>query len=480
MILTQKFAAKSTKINKPLQHFLLGKELPLEELPFPKEIIDSHIRAGWITLRQGIKDHHGRVTAALAGRQEWFCRRCGNTGQSGFGVCSCARCGRSCVYCRHCLPMGVIRSCTRLASWSGPEPEQLNSRLQNGKPLCVWNGTLSPEQADAAVRLDQAVTSGASFLTWAVTGAGKTELLFPAIEHALGRGERVTLAAPRIDVVRELYPRMKAAFPDVPVSALYGGSEHQVPGAPLVLSTAHQLIRYYRYFDKIFIDEVDAFPFHFDPMLDFAVRKAGKPGAPIGYLSATPPNDLKYAFESGRLAGAKIARRYHGHPLPVPRFHWTGNWSRSVRKAHLPHSFLSWLQEKSAEKKQLFCFVPSVALCHELTGLLQKADLFPAAGVHAQDPDRHDKVTAFREGKLRLLVTTTILERGVTVPGVDIAVFGADDPVFDERALVQISGRAGRAADQPDGDIVFFHNGKTLEMIRAVRHIEKMNREGGF
>ncbi|WP_010631870.1 DEAD/DEAH box helicase [Sporolactobacillus vineae] len=479
MLFTQEFSAKRT-INPTLQSFLFGKELPLEELPFPPEIINSHIRAGWISLRPGIEARDEGLITALTGRKSWICRRCGNTRENGFGTCTCAHCGKACVYCRHCLPMGVIRSCTRLASWSGPEPEQPHSYLESGKPLCVWNGRLSPEQEQAAIRLDQALNAGDSFLVWAVTGAGKTELLFPAIGHALRRGESVTIAAPRIDVVRELYPRIRAAFPDVPVSALYGGSEHLVPGAPLVLATAHQLIRYYHCFDKIFIDEVDAFPFHFDPMLDFAVRKAGKPGAPIGYLSATPPHDLKYAYESGRLAGTKIARRYHGHPLPVPRCQWAGNWAHAVRKSRLPRSFFAWLQKKSEEQKQLFCFVPSVALCLKLTGLIQKAGLSPSAGVHAQDPDRHEKVTAFREGRLRILVTTTILERGVTVPGVDIAVFGADDPVFDERALVQISGRAGRAADQPDGEIVFFHNGRTLEMIRAVRHIEKMNREGGF
>jgi competence protein ComFA len=86
-------------------------------------------------------------------------------------------------------------------------------------------------------------------------------------------------------------------------------------------------------------------------------------------------------------------------------------------------------------------------------------------------------VAAFRKGNLPILVTTTILERGVTIPKLDVAVLGADEAIFDERALVQIGGRVGRAADHPEGDLVFFHQGLTVAMLKALRHIRAMNRE---
>lgn len=434
--------------------------------------------AGWINLTDGVQISGDGFFSSITGRKKYLCVRCGNANSAADASITCGRCGRNCVYCRHCLNMGVIRSCTKLATWIGPVPDRSVPTAE--EKLCVWSGNLSPEQAKAAAELDSALSEGDSFLIWAVTGAGKTELLFPAVEHALLRGERVVLATPRTDVVRELYPRIKAAFPEIPVSALYGGSSERQPEAPLAIATTHQLIRFHRYFDRVIIDEVDAFPYHFDPMLAYAVKKAAKKGAPIAYLSATPPADLKNAFLSGKLRGVKISRRYHGFPLPVPRFMWTGNWPQSLRKGVLPKYFIEWVYGKNAVDRPLFCFVPSVGLARLVTELLQKEGFASVAGVHAQDPNRHDKVTAFREGRIRILVTTTILERGVTVPGAEAAVFGADDPVFDERALVQISGRVGRSADRPDGDIVFFHNGKTLEMIRARRHIEQMNREGGF
>ena len=51
-------------------------------------------------------------------------------------------------------------------------------------------------------------------------------------------------------------------------------------------------------------------------------------------------------------------------------------------------------------------------------------------GVHAEDPMRKEKVTSFRKGDIPLLVTTTILERGVTVKNLQVAVLGAEEEVF--------------------------------------------------
>jgi competence protein ComFA len=98
--------------------------------------------------------------------------------------------------------------------------------------------------------------------------------------------------------------------------------------------------------------------------------------------------------------------------------------------------------------------------------------------VHAEDPDRKEKVQKMRNKEIPLLLTTTILERGVTFPNIDVAVIGAEDNIFAESALVQIAGRAGRSKDYPKGVVTFFHYGKTEEMIKARKQITAMNQEG--
>ncbi|MBA5760176.1 DNA/RNA helicase, partial [Escherichia coli] len=73
---------------------------------------------------------------------------------------------------------------------------------------------------------------------------------------------------------------------------------------------------------------------------------------------------------------------------------------------------------------------------------------------------RKEKVEWLRKGKIKLLLTTTILERGVTFTDVQVAVFGSEARIFTEAALVQISGRAGGKLSHPTEDVCFFHYGK--------------------
>lgn len=94
-------------------------------------------------------------------------------------------------------------------------------------------------------------------------------------------------------------------------------------------------------------------------------------------------------------------------------------------------------------------------------------------GASADDPDRKQKVQHFRDYVYDVLVTTTILERGVTIPNVQVGVLGSESTIFTESALVQISGRVGRHPDYCTGDVFLFHFGLTRSMKQAKKHIAK-------
>ncbi len=99
------------------------------------------------------------------------------------------------------------------------------------------------------------------------------------------------------------------------------------------------------------------------------------------------------------------------------------------------------------------------------------------ATVHAGDENRHEKVQQMRNGELDCLITTTILERGVTFANIDVIVLGADDAVFSTAALVQIAGRAGRKAAYPTGLVNFFADRQTKAIKEARRQIRFVNRK---
>jgi competence protein ComFA len=428
--------------------FFVGRELIDEEI---KTLPDEHIAT-----RPAIHFDDGQPR----------CNRCNNT--TNFSSHQCARCGNICIYCRNCIEMGKISSCTTLYTWIGPPPEH----HANAGTL-YWTGTLSGGQKTASSNVERAIFHSSEHLVWAVAGAGKTEVLFQGIASALSAGKRACIATPRSDVVRELAPRLANVFPDTPPAALYGGSLDRNTYSPLVVTTTHQLYRFYHAFDVMIVDEVDAYPYTFDPSLQFAVQKARKPSSALIYLTATPNAEWQSEVKIGKRDATLIPARYHRHPLPVPKTDWCGNWKKTI----LPKNVLLWVKAKVNEGQRLLIFYPHIDTMKKALPLFKEIDP-RIESVHAADPLRKEKVAAMRRKEIPVLLSTTILERGVTFSGVDVAVIGAEDAVFTESALVQIAGRAGRSADCPTGDIFFFHYGKTEAMMKAIQQINEMNRLG--
>ncbi|RKQ35883.1 DNA/RNA helicase [Oceanobacillus halophilus] len=412
------------------------------------------------------------------------CQRCGNQKASLFATIPCFLCKQTHFYCRKCIEMGRVLECEPLYVWSGDKtkwPQQENP--------CSWRGELTPAQQQAANQMVMAVVNhDKELLIWAVCGAGKTEMLFPGINQALQLGKRVCIATPRADVVRELFPRLVSAFESVPIQALYGGSNTEEAAAQLIIATTHQLLRFQEAFDVVIIDEIDAFPFHADPSLLFAAERSKVPQSTMIYLTATPRKVHRKRISRKKLPHVFIPVRYHGHPLPVPKIKMCFSLKRELLHNKPPRPFIQWVRQRNNPERQLLIFVPTIVIAEKLKSplacMFNKEGIIDAeeslTSVHAADENREEKVQQFRRKEFRVLLTTTILERGVTFPSVDVAILDAGHPVFDEAALVQIAGRAGRSVDDPTGEVMFFHDGRSEAMDRAITSIKLMNRRGGF
>lgn len=406
------------------------------------------------------------------------CHRCGNSNRLYMGEIDCQRCDQAHLYCRKCIQMGRVLQCSPLYEWIGPD---LVYDIQVDP--CAWDGTLTDVQQEAADRAVQAVDEQKKILVWGVCGSGKTEMLYPAITRAIELRQRICLATPRSDVVRELFPRLIESFPNTSIQALFSGSKFIREGAQITLSTTHQLIHYSNAFHTMIIDEVDAFPYHADDMLPFITKRAVKKRGTTIYLTATPREEQRTEMNQGKLPYVFVPRRFHGHDLPVPTFRFIYGLQKYLQSSKLPPSFYSWLNNRVDKTHQILLFVPTIALAEKIFGQVRTSlvrdqwiqDESRIAFVHAEDEFRKEKVMKFRMKEFDILVTTTILERGVTFPAIDVVVLDAGHDVFDEAALVQVAGRAGRSADDPKGEVLFFHDGKTRAMVQAKKAIMKMN-----
>lgn len=455
----------SKPFDTALRDFLSGRIWLRMHTPFVREMIDEHIEAGHIKTIKGIVTNKGMVN-----QTSHFCNRCENKDPSRFTTFHCAKCEGPCTYCRQCLKMGRVSSCTELIVWNGDPIEFATEHAMS------WQGKLTPAQQQAADDLTISTEKRKPHLIYAVCGSGKTEILFEPIHKALTEGKRICIAAPRVDVILELEPRLKQAFPLTSIEALYGGAELTGEAAQLILATTHQLYRFRHAFDVIFVDEADAFPYTADETLRKAVRKAAKRNAPIHFVTATPSDQL---INEIRRTGTvtTIQRRYHGHPLPVPRFTSLWNYEKQIRKGRLPKKLNNWTMERLEKREPFLIFFHNIGLMEMAEPLFKKLDE-RIRSVHAAHPERKKHVQALRNEELPGLLTTTILERGITIPNIQVAVVGAEQKIFDKGALIQIGGRVGRAVKFPDGEFVLFHNGITYAMDEAKREIEKLNRGG--
>jgi competence protein ComFA len=382
---------------------------------------------------------------------------------------TCSRCGTRHLkadvslpigahYCPSCILLGRVRSDQFL--YHRPQAD-----FEPGHDYCRWTGQLTPAQQAVS---DSLVTSNASrLLVHAVTGAGKTEMIYGVISHLLNIGGAVCLASPRIDVCIELHHRLSRDF-NLKVALLHGGSEDYIL-TPLVIATTHQLLRFRRAFDLVIVDEVDAFPYVDNAMLYEGVRRALKPEGRTIFLTATSTDELDGQIAEGRLTKLSLARRFHGNPLTIPVFKWLGR------------QFIRHVQQQRATEFPLLIFYPEIAGGAKFAEKLQKKFPQERIGfVSSKTTNRLELVDKFRSGELTILVATTILERGVTFPRVDVFVYQADHRLYTKSALVQIAGRVGRSSDRPDGLLVFYHNGQTRAMKRARQEIRDMNQLGGF
>lgn len=371
------------------------------------------------------------------------CYRCGNKDIRFFGIRSDG------LYCRKCV------------SFQGEEMEGFLCEPSQYEYNLSY--TLSKEQISISKKVLLSFKRKKDVLIHAVCGAGKTELVFETISYALKNRLKVGFTIPRKDVVIDLYERFKDVFKNNKVVAVYGGHTKELD-ADIILLTTHQLYRYKKCFDLLIIDETDAFPFDGNEVLNAMFLNALK-GTYV-MLSATPNENMMRLLNERNGVYLKLLNRYHNHPLPVPK--------AIITVVDPLIFFMFHFRKYYYDKFPILVFVPTINEGKQLFKAINVA-FKEGKFVSSRTKERDKIIQDFKEGKYRYLITTSILERGITIKDLQVIVYKSDHEIFSKATLIQIAGRVGRKKDAPYGDILFISQNQSLEIEEAIKEIEVIN-----
>ena len=375
----------------------------------------------------------------------FVCPRCGNKEEKYIGYKN----GEP--YCRKCI------------IFSGEEAKD-HPAVPKKAPLSLTY-KLSEEQSNLSRCIVENFVRGVDTLVYAVCGSGKTEISFGVLAYAISHGLRAGFALPRRDVVIELYWRIMKAFPNNKIVAVYGEHHRRLEG-DIVILTTHQLYRYPNYFDLLVMDEIDAFPFKGNDVLVALYKKSLRGHCVL--MSATPSQALLKEFHKKDHEVLELMTRFHKKPIPVPKIDVCFSFLQVIK-------IIKKLREYKKEGKPCFVFAPTIDLCESL---YTKVSLVVRNGdyVHSQRAEKERIIDDFKKGKLNYLITTSVLERGVTIKNLQVLVYHADSrAIYDSPTLIQIAGRVGRKMDSPSGEVIFYAEKETEGISDAIRKIEHCN-----
>ena len=376
------------------------------------------------------------------------CLRCGNRDESRFYF------DGKVYYCRNCIAFG------RIDVGSVPICRLVKPPVKKHRYKVKLDFALTDHQQRVSDQIVEYLKQGKDVLCFAVCGAGKTEIAMQAICNALNKGLKVGFAIPRRQVVLEIAQRMAKAFPKAKVIQVCEGYNDELIG-DLTVCTMHQLYRYPHYFDFLIMDEIDAFPYKNNPLLKRLAMDSCD-GRRL-MLTATPSDDDLQACERGELCLVELFERPHGHALVEPTM------------IRLPVSLQLWHSLRYILKNPhpVLIFTPTIAQAELYARIFSL--FFKCSVVTSKTEDKDGRILALKRGELDFLFTTTILERGITIYGVDVIILQSDHPVFDAPSLIQIIGRVGRSKDCPSGLGIFYCEQYSQGIKQCRRILKQIN-----
>ena len=330
------------------------------------------------------------------------------------------------------------------------------------------------------------ISGGQQVIGIAQTGTGKTAAyllpLFMKLRYAQGHDARAIILVPTKELVVQVSAQATALakYTDLRIVAIYGGVgpktqiEAIKKGFDLLIATPGRLLELYQRNELVLkqtktlvLDEADRMmDMGFMPQLRklFEVIPSKRQNL---LFSATFPvkverlmsEFIEFPVRIEITPQATVATKVSQELYYVPNF---------ITKIN----FLEYLLAKELDFVRVMIFTRTKAAANNVFHFLERKKLGPVKVVHSNkgQNSRINAMNEFKEGKLRILVSTDVASRGIDVTNVS-HVINFDVPIIYED-YVHRTGRTGRAFQEGKA-ITFATNSEKYHISR----IEKIIRE---
>ena len=376
------------------------------------------------------------------------CKRCNNEDKNKFYE------WKGTWYCRNCIRFGKVEL----------NQELVTPKLSTNKIATTYHldYELTNEQKGLMKEIQKRIQKK-PILIYAACGAGKTETTMQQIAQYIGEGKKVGYAISRRQVVLEIAQRLQQAFKNVKITPVCAGYTTKIDG-DIIVCTIHQLYRYHQTFDLLIMDEIDAFPYEGNMVLEAIAENACK--GELLMLTATPSEKLKEQVKNHQIEQVTLFQRHHGKPLVEAKI------------LCLPKGFqyiVMYYLIKREKKDKWIIFLPTIHQVEMIYKIMKY--VCKCAMISSISENKEQVMEQLRCGIIQVVFATTILERGITIEGVNVGIIEADHHVYKESSLIQMIGRVGRKAAYPTGYAYMLAKRKTKEMKQCCQTIKWMNQK---
>ncbi|WP_087140755.1 ATP-dependent DNA helicase RecG [Brevundimonas diminuta] len=355
----------------------------------------------------------------------------------------------------HQLALARRRRARQITPAARITPGEASARLLGALPFTL---TGAQEQAVAEIRADLASGEQMGRLLQGDVGSGKTAVAALALADAASSGFQAALMAPTEILARQHYDKLSPLLDQAGVSSLLltgrdtaaerrGKLAALASGDAQVAIGTHALFQDAVQFDRLALAVIDE-QHRFGVRERQRLQAKGDPalgGVHLLTMSATPiPRTLELT-QYGELEVSRLMEKPSGRTpvttavLPLARI---GEVAKRLKAAVEAGAQAYWICPLVAESEAI-----DLAAAEDRANDLRKYLGTEVGLAHGQMPgaEREAVMAEFAQGRLPVLVATTVVEVGVDVPNASIMVIEHAD-CFGLAQLHQLRGRVGRGA----------------------------------